>query len=87
VEIGFCLEQNQKAIDEELRRKVPGVKIEWEYFEADLQKANENCRRRKDKAEDPGGRKHIEINTDTIGSEYKIPPGVTPRPIFQIPDC
>jgi hypothetical protein len=86
VEIGFCLEQNRKFIDRELRREVCGVKIEWEYFEADLQKANENCRRRKDKLQDPGGLKHIEINTNRIGSLYKIPPGVRPQPIYQIPE-
>lgn len=85
VEVGFCLECNRKLIEEWLRQNVPGVRIEWEYFEADLEKANENCRRRMDKPEDPGGRIHVGLNTQKIGSQYKIPPGFAPRPIYQIP--
>jgi hypothetical protein len=68
----------------ELEGAVPGLTIEWIYFEADIERANQNCRRRTNK-NDPMGRVHIDINR-TIGSRYKTPPGVTPRPIFQLPE-
>lgn len=84
VEIHYCLEARRSDIIRELQGALPGVNIEWIYFQADLAKANTNCRRRTNK-NDPGGLQHVRIN-DCIGSMYKIPDGVTPLPIFEIPD-
>jgi hypothetical protein len=86
VEINYCLEAQRRSITEELEREVPGVRIEWEYFEANLETANQNCRIRKNKPEDPRGYKHIYIN-GIIGSNYRIPHGVTPLPIHPHPQC
>jgi hypothetical protein len=83
VEIEYCLEEPRQFIVEKLKREVPGVSVKMEFFEANLQKANENCRRENHKG-DPEG--HIWINTHRIGSGYKIPPGVTPREIYQSPE-
>lgn len=83
VEIEYCLEQPRQSIVEKLKREVPGVTVRFEFFEANLQKANENCRRANHKG-DPEG--HIWINTYRIGSGYKIPPGVIPREIYEIPE-
>ena len=83
IEIEYCLEQPRQAIIQELKMSVPRLTVKLEFFEADLQKANENCRRLNHKA-DPEG--HIWINTHRIGCGYKIPPGLTPRKIYQVPE-
>ncbi|MBI3001604.1 MAG: hypothetical protein HYY46_24585 [Deltaproteobacteria bacterium] len=83
VEIEYCLEKPRQSIVEKLKREVPGLTVQLEFFEANLHKANENCRRENHKG-DPEG--HIWINTHRIGSGYKIPPGVIPREIFEIPE-
>jgi hypothetical protein len=82
VEIEYCKPLALQAIEDELKKEVPGVTIRTDYFEADLGKANENCRKRKDKSNAAG---HIWINTHRIGADYKIPPGVTPRKIHELP--
>jgi hypothetical protein len=82
VEIHYCLGQYRQAIVRNLGRDVPGLTTEWIYFEVDIGKANENCRRRTNKS-DVGGLQHIEINS-RIGPAYSIPPGVIPRQIVQI---
>ncbi|HKB37782.1 MAG TPA: hypothetical protein VKD72_15150 [Gemmataceae bacterium] len=82
VEIAFCFNGPREAFVDQLRREVSGVTIKTEYFEADLDKANENCRRRKNKGD---AEAHVTINTHRIGSGYRIPPGVTPREIHQLP--
>jgi hypothetical protein len=83
IEIEYCLEQPRQAIIQKLKNNVPGLAVKLEFFEADLDKANENCRRANHKANPEG---HVWINTHRIGSRYKIPPGVTPRKIYQIPE-
>jgi hypothetical protein len=83
VEIHYCLEECRRDIVRELEPAVPGLTIEWVYFEVDIEKANQNCRRRT--KNDPMGREHMAINR-RIGLRYKIPAGVTPRPIFQLPE-
>ena len=83
VEIEYCVPASLNSIVEEVKREVPGVTIRYEYFEADLDKANQNCRRRKNKR-DPEA--HIGINTHRIGSRYTIPAGVQPRDIYVLPE-
>lgn len=82
IEIEYCLGKPRESIVEELKKGVPGVTIKWECLEADLQIANENCWRGNHKG-NPAG--HVWINTHRIGSNYKIPAGVIPRKIYQIP--
>ncbi len=50
IEIEYCLEQPRQAIIEKLKSDVPGLTVKLEFFEADLDKANENCRRADHKA-------------------------------------
>jgi hypothetical protein len=80
VDIGFCEEGNLERITRRLQGDVPNVAIKHVYFEADLDKANKNCRTRNNKPDDPEGKKHIEIN-NRIGSSYKVPSHVCPRRI------
>jgi hypothetical protein len=82
VEIFYGLDQHRQAIIRKLDAELQGVIIEWIAFEADIEKANQNCRRRTNKG-DP--ETHVQINNNVIGLGYKVRPGVIPRPIFQIP--
>jgi hypothetical protein len=84
VEIHYCLEEYRQAITTELEQAVPGVIIEWIYFEADIENANQSCRRRTNE-HDPIGRQHIAINR-RIGYRYKVLSGVMPRPVFEDPE-
>ncbi len=83
VEIDYCLEQRRQSIVEKLKREIPEVTVNFVFFEANLDKANENCRRSNHK-DDPEG--HIWINTHRIGSGYKIPPGEIVLEIYQVPE-
>lgn len=82
VEIFYGLEKCRQAIIHKLEVELPGVIMEWIAFEADIVKANQNCRWRTNKGE---AERHIRINNNVIGLAYTIPPGVIPRPIFQVP--
>lgn len=56
-----------------LRRSVPTVRVRWVFFENNLGAANRNCRRRKGKPGDPGGKGHCSQNRNW-SPYYYIPP-------------
>lgn len=56
-----------------LKRNAPGARIRRVFFENNLNAANRNCRLRKNKPDDIGGKGHIKINNDN-SPYYYIPP-------------
>src|SRR5688572_18856351 len=71
VKISYCDPMPRIAFEWEIRKAVPDVQLQYICFENDLQKANANCRRRRD------GRDIqmlYAINGD-VSASYTIPPG------------
>lgn len=72
---------------EKLRRRVrpaPAPNIESIFFENDLDAANHNCQHRTNKANDPGGQRHI-IQNKKDAEDYQIPDDAIVVKIYRIP--
>jgi len=63
----------QSGYIQRLRRDVPGARVRWVFFEPDLSAANWNCRHRKNKSGDRGGKGHMRQN-ESHAPYYYIPP-------------
>jgi hypothetical protein len=57
-----------------LKRNVPSARVRWVFFENNLSAANRNCRLRKNKPMDRGGKAHIRLN-EARSPYYYVPPG------------
>jgi hypothetical protein len=82
IEIAFCDPKRCAAFEEEIRDAVPGVSVQYIYFEKDLKRANENCRRRNDERDLEA---LYDLN-EQLAAVYTIPPGADVRPITLRPE-
>jgi hypothetical protein len=78
IEIAYCHPTDRAAFERELRNMIPEVRITYICFENDLQKANDNCRRRSDGRD---VQMLLDINT-AVSAHYTIPPGADVRSIW-----
>ena len=76
----FCYKNNQEIFETRLREDFEDIEINWIAFENDLEKANNNVKKRKNK-EDVDG--HIEINS-RLTKNYHFPENYQLREIFVI---
>jgi hypothetical protein len=76
-EVAYCRELDRQQLIDEVQAEVPVLLVEYIAFEKEIAKANRNCMTR------PKGnwQNHVNIN-QSIGDDYKIPAGITPRAIL-----
>jgi len=76
----FCFKNNQEILISRLKKDIPDLKIEYYAFENDLEKANNNVKKRTNKSDVKG---HMQINAK-LSNDYYIPKGSNIVPIFTI---
>ncbi len=79
-DIAFCDSERRATLEDTIRERIPGVDIEWKFFDNDYEKCEKNIRFR--------SRQTLENDLENLkqfASKYIIPAGVQTIPIWQPP--
>jgi tRNA uridine 5-carbamoylmethylation protein Kti12 len=77
-DIAYCESDRRLEVERTVRREIPNVVIEWEFFENAPVKCEDNCRRR-NRSSLP---REIELIRD-LSQKYLIPEGALVLSVFQ----
>lgn len=81
-EISFCWPDNRQLVIEDLKERLPDVRVEWFCLENDLAAANWNVVNRTNPRDT---KRQLKINAQ-VSAAYSYPDGCEPVPVFRIPE-